>query len=90
MLVQKRKEQLKAYEKQEKRIKELKASGVTKKQAVSYMSLLFENLHIVFRELYDTLNLIKIEFTELYTTLDFKEFIKCCIYNFNSNLPFIL
>ncbi|XP_064081257.1 ATP-binding cassette sub-family F member 1-like [Macrobrachium nipponense] len=33
MLVQKRREQLKAYEKQEKRIKEMKASGATKKQA---------------------------------------------------------
>ncbi|KAK8378931.1 hypothetical protein O3P69_009573 [Scylla paramamosain] len=33
MLVQKRKEQIKAYEKQEKRIKEMKASGASKKQA---------------------------------------------------------
>lgn len=33
MLVQKRREQLKAYEKQEKKIKEMKASGATKKQA---------------------------------------------------------
>ncbi|KAK4293874.1 hypothetical protein Pmani_033459 [Petrolisthes manimaculis] len=33
MLVQKRREQLKAYEKQEKRIKEMKASGASKKQA---------------------------------------------------------
>lgn len=33
MLVQKRREQIKAYEKQEKRIKEMKASGATKKQA---------------------------------------------------------
>lgn len=33
MLVQKRKEQAKAYEKQEKRIKEMKASGASKKQA---------------------------------------------------------
>ncbi|XP_069975862.1 ATP-binding cassette sub-family F member 1 [Penaeus vannamei] len=33
MLVQKRREQLKAYEKQEKRIKEMKSSGATKKQA---------------------------------------------------------
>nr|XP_045606941.1 ATP-binding cassette sub-family F member 1-like [Procambarus clarkii] len=33
MLVQKRKEQVKAYEKQEKRIKEMKASGSSKKQA---------------------------------------------------------
>ncbi|XP_050730192.1 ATP-binding cassette sub-family F member 1-like [Eriocheir sinensis] len=33
MLVQKRKEQVKAYEKQEKRIKEMKASGASKKQA---------------------------------------------------------
>ncbi|KAK7084588.1 ATP-binding cassette sub- F member 1 [Halocaridina rubra] len=33
MLVQKRREQVKAYEKQEKRIKEMKASGATKKQA---------------------------------------------------------
>jgi len=35
MFVQKRKEQLKAYEKQEKQIKEEKASGKSKKQAVS-------------------------------------------------------
>ncbi|KAG7155982.1 ATP-binding cassette sub-family F member 1-like [Homarus americanus] len=33
MLVQKRKEQIKAYEKQEKRIKDMKASGASKKQA---------------------------------------------------------
>ncbi|KAA0189465.1 hypothetical protein HAZT_HAZT007929 [Hyalella azteca] len=33
MLVQKRREQIKAYEKQEKRIRELKASGSSKKQA---------------------------------------------------------
>lgn len=33
MLTQKRKEQIKAYEKQEKRIRELKASGSSKKQA---------------------------------------------------------
>jgi ATP-binding cassette subfamily F protein 1 len=35
MLVQKRKEQMKAFEKQEKRLKELKASGKSTKQAVS-------------------------------------------------------
>jgi len=34
MLVQKRKEQLKAYDKQEKQLKEDKASGKSKKQAV--------------------------------------------------------
>ena len=39
MLVQKRKEQLKEYEKQEKRIKEMKASGKSSKQAV-YIFLL--------------------------------------------------
>lgn len=33
MLVQKRREQLKAYEKQERRIKEMKAAGASKKQA---------------------------------------------------------
>merc|ERR1711976_385237 len=33
MLVQKRKEQLKAYEKQERRLKEMKASGKSTKQA---------------------------------------------------------
>lgn len=38
MLVQKRREQLKAYEKQEKRIKEMKSSGATKKQAVSVIT----------------------------------------------------
>ena len=35
MFGQKRKEQIKAYEKQEKRIRELKATGSSKKQAVS-------------------------------------------------------
>lgn len=35
MLVQKRKEQQKAFEKQEKRLKEMKASGKSTKQAVS-------------------------------------------------------
>ena len=34
MLIQKRKEQLKAYEKQEKQIKESKSSGKSTKQAV--------------------------------------------------------
>lgn len=34
MYVQKRKEMIKEYEKQEKRIKELKAHGQSKKQAV--------------------------------------------------------
>ena len=43
MLVQKRREQLKAYEKQEKRIKDMKASGATKKQAVS--TLLFSKYY---------------------------------------------
>jgi ATP-binding cassette, subfamily F, member 1 len=38
MLVQKRKEQLKEYEKQEKKLKELKASGKSTKQAVRYFS----------------------------------------------------
>lgn len=36
MLVQKRREQIKDYEKQEKKLKELKASGKSSKQAVSY------------------------------------------------------
>lgn len=36
MHVQKRKEMIKEYEKQEKRLKELKSSGSSKKQAVSY------------------------------------------------------
>lgn len=36
MHVQKRKEMIKEYEKQEKRIKELKSSGSSKKQAVSF------------------------------------------------------
>jgi ATP-binding cassette, subfamily F, member 1 len=36
MLIQKRKEQLKEYEKQEKKLKELKASGKSTKQAVKY------------------------------------------------------
>ena len=40
MFGQKRKEQVKAYEKQEKRIREMKASGSSKKQAVC-ISLLF-------------------------------------------------
>ena len=35
MLVQKRREQMKEWEKQEKRIKEMKASGKSKKQAVN-------------------------------------------------------
>ena len=50
MLVQKRKEQLKAYEKQEKQIREDKASGKSKKAAVSlsYMYLMKDCLfHIV-------------------------------------------
>ena len=34
MLIQKKKEQLKDYEKQEKKLKELKASGKSNKQAV--------------------------------------------------------
>jgi hypothetical protein len=36
MYQQKRKEMIKEYEKQEKRLKELKAHGSSKKQAVSY------------------------------------------------------
>ena len=40
MLSQKRKEQIKAYDKQEKRIKELKAGGSSKKQAVSTIVIL--------------------------------------------------
>ena len=36
MLKQKRRDQLKQYEKQEKRIKDMKASGKSKKQAVSW------------------------------------------------------
>jgi len=35
MLVQKRKEQLKEYEKQERKIKEIKATGASSKKAVS-------------------------------------------------------
>ena len=35
MLVQKRREQLKEFEKQERKIKELKASGASLKKAVS-------------------------------------------------------
>jgi ATP-binding cassette subfamily F protein 1 len=35
MLIQKKREQLKEFEKQEKKIKELKASGKSGKQAVS-------------------------------------------------------
>ena len=46
MLKQKRTEQIKAYEKQEKRIKELKASGTSKKQAVS--SLCYVNISYFF------------------------------------------
>lgn len=38
MYVQKRKEMIKEYEKQEKKIKELKAHGSSKKQAVSRCS----------------------------------------------------
>lgn len=36
MYVQKRKEMIKDYEKQEKRIKELKSHGQSKKQAVGF------------------------------------------------------
>lgn len=39
MLVQKRKEMLKEYEKQEKKLKELKAHGQSKKAAVSFVFL---------------------------------------------------
>lgn len=35
MLIQKRKEQLRDYEKQEKKLKDMKASGKSTKQAVS-------------------------------------------------------
>ena len=40
MLVQKRKEQLKAYEKQEKQIKDSKSSGKSTKQAVCPLSVI--------------------------------------------------
>lgn len=39
MFVQKRKEMIKEYEKQEKKIKELKAHGSSKKAAVSFLFL---------------------------------------------------
>ena len=45
MLVQKRKEQMKEFEKQEKKIKELKAHGQSKKAAVS---LWFYYYYIIF------------------------------------------
>ena len=47
MLVQKRREQLKEFEKQEKKIKELKASGKSSKQAVSWPIKLNSELFIV-------------------------------------------
>lgn len=48
MLVQKRKEQLKAFEKQEKQIKEDKASGKSKKQAVRTCIAVFLDFRYAF------------------------------------------
>lgn len=46
MYVQKRKEMIKEYEKQEKRIKEMKAHGQSKKAAVRLIILVLQNILI--------------------------------------------
>lgn len=45
MYFQKKKENIKEYEKQEKRIKEMKHQGQSKKQAVSYSNSLYLHSH---------------------------------------------